>query len=87
MYMVFNGLFGQVQVRSDLFIGKPARNHREEFLLAAREPRCRSTDARSESSHARNNFEQGLTKLRRTDSLAPRHSANCRNYVCRRGFV
>ena len=57
MYMVFDGLFRQVQVRGDLFIGKPARNHREEFLLTAREPRRRSTDARSESSHTRNNFE------------------------------
>ena len=57
MYMVFDGLFGQVQVRGDLFIGKPARDHGEEFLLAAREPRCRSTNPRSESSHACNNFE------------------------------
>ncbi len=57
MYMVLNSLFRQIQVRGDLFIGKPARNHREEFLLAAREPRRRSPDARSESSHARNNFE------------------------------
>ena len=57
MYMVFNGLFRQVQVRGNLFIGKPPRNHREEFLLAAGKPRCRSTDAGSESSQARNNFE------------------------------
>ncbi len=57
MYVVFNGLFRQVQVRSDLFIGKPARNHREEFLLAAREPRCRSTDARSKSPYACDNLE------------------------------
>ncbi len=47
MYMVFNGLFRQIQVRGNLFISKPARNHREEFLLAAREPRCRPTNARS----------------------------------------
>jgi len=87
MYMVFNGLLRQVQVRGDLFIGKAARNHREEFLLTAREPGRRSPDARTESSHARNNFEQGLTKLRRTDSLAPRDRANCGNYVCCRGFV
>ncbi len=57
MYMVFNGLFGQVQVRGNLFISKPARNHGEEFLLAARKPRCRSADTRSESPHAGNNFE------------------------------
>ena len=56
MYMVFDGLLDNSSARRSL-IGKPARDHGEEFLLAAREPRCRSTNPRSESSHACNNFE------------------------------
>lgn len=38
--MVLDRLLGQIQVAGDLFVGESASDHRNQLLLAAREPQA-----------------------------------------------